>query len=80
MIHLLQSFAGGLCFAFGAFVGIGVAGLLVGRRDKARDAFYQNEFMNLNKKIEQRLGKQVEALEVIAKAASAKNTNETKTE
>jgi hypothetical protein len=62
MINLLQSFAGGLCFAFGAFVGIALAGMWT----RKRDYNMANRFAEINGEVRDRLTKQVEALSRIA--------------
>jgi len=70
-MHILfQSFAAGLAFAFGAFVGIGVAGLLF----RVRDKFDRDQFIALNKRIEERLTQQVSCLTRIAQAAEDSKT------
>jgi hypothetical protein len=62
---LLQSFAAGLAFALGAFVGIGVAGLLF----RSRDNGAMDRLLDTNKRIEDRLNAQVSCLTRIAAAA-----------
>ena len=62
---LLQSFASGLAFAFGTFVGVGVAGLFFRHRDSGMMA----RMLDTNKRIEDRLNAQVASLNRIANAA-----------
>jgi hypothetical protein len=66
---LLQSFAAGLAFAFGAFVGIGVTGLFF----RSRDNRAMDRLLDTNKRIEDRLNAQVASLNRIANAAERKN-------
>ena len=55
MINLLNSFAGGLCFAFGAFCGVAVCAWAVRKKDDERI----NEANALSKRIEDRMATQV---------------------
>lgn len=55
MINLIESFAGGMCFAFGAFMGVAVCAWCARGRDKE-----QIEAMNaVSKRIEDRMETQV---------------------
>lgn len=55
MINLIESFAGGVCFAFGSFVGVAVVAWVVRRKDDER--FKENA--EISKRIEDRMSTQV---------------------
>lgn len=55
MINLIESFAGGICFAFGSFVGVAVVAWVVRKKDDERiDAAH-----TISKRIEDRMSTQV---------------------
>lgn len=55
MINLIESFAGGLCFAFGSFIGVAVAAWTVRKKDDER----LKENAAILKRIEDRMATQV---------------------
>ena len=55
MINLIESFAGGMCFAFGAFVGVAVCAWVVRGRDAEKEA----AGIAMSKRIEDRMSTQV---------------------
>jgi hypothetical protein len=62
MIHILETFAGGMSFASGAFIGTAVVAYTL-RHANTR---YQKQIIEANNKVEQRLHDQVEILRRIA--------------
>ena len=58
MINLLQSFAGGLCFALGTFVGIVVCSWAIMAKDKAKNELQDK----ISKRIEDRMETQVKTM------------------
>jgi uncharacterized membrane protein len=61
MIHLLESFGCGICFAFGAMVGISITAL-ISNKDREKVA---KEIRNSNLRVEERVGVYVAAMSEI---------------